>query len=129
MATPVTVSHTGALRASPAASPSTLMEVLLTSFEATYQGSKSSHPTVNGATDLAPFVVGLDGVVKVRVFAIRVNSGSLKVKVTSAVGTDQAINVGSNGLLLWHSPYISDELTAIKLVGTADCDIVLAGDL
>lgn len=129
MATPVTVSHSGALRASPAASPSTLMEIVQTSFEATYQGSKSSHPTISGATDGSPFVVGLDGVAKVRVFALRVNSGSLKVKVTSAVGTDQAINVGSNGLMLWHSPYVGDEVTAIKLVGTGDCDIVLAGDL
>lgn len=47
--------------------------------------------------------------------------------LTSAVGTDQALKVSD--LFLWHSPNPGDELTAIKLVGTGDCEYFLAGDV
>lgn len=129
MAQPVTLTHEGALVSAPASSPSSLLDRLITSFEFTYQVARTGHPTIIGATDMAPFVIGFEGMTAVRVFGLRVNSGDLKVLVTSASGTDQALNVGGQGVLLWSSPYSGDQLTAIKMVGTADVDYLIAGDL
>lgn len=129
MAIPVTLCHQGALVSAPASAPSSLLERLTTNFEATYQASRSGHPTVVNATSMAPFVIALEGIAKVRVFGLRVNSGDMTVVFSSSVGTDQQINVGGLGIFLWYSPYSGDELTAIKLLGTGDADFLIAGDL
>jgi hypothetical protein len=102
--------------------------MLNTSFQGTYSASKSSRLSVVGATDLSPYVFPMDSVAKARAIGMRViNGASIKALLTSPVGTDQAISTGS--LLLWHSPNPGDEITAIKLVGTADIEILIAGDV
>lgn len=79
------------------------------------------------STDLAPYTVNLDGITSVNLLAVRIlsSSASVKVKVTSAVGTDQTVSV--SGLYVWHSPVAGDVLTAIKLVGTAQLEYLVAG--
>jgi len=132
MGLPCNVAHTGALTAAPATGylnvgPS-LSDLLNTSFSATYAGRKSAAPTIINATDGAPYVVNLETITKVRLIGLRVNSGTVVVKLTSAKGADQAFPCSS--LLLLHLPFAGDEVTAIKLVASsADIEIVLAGDV
>ena len=118
------------LNGSPSASAGSpcLQEILNTSFSATYQSSKSGRPGIVGATDLVPFDLDFETINKVRAVAIRVvGGGSVRVKITTAYGTDQVIPV--SGLLLWHCPNAGDEITSIKIVGNADLEYVIAGDL
>ncbi len=128
MAQAVTIWHNGAVSGQPAIVPNgpSLSDNLNTSFSATYSASKSSRLSVVGATDIAPYVVALDTITKVRFLALRVLNGpSIKLKLTSPAGADQA---QSGTFFLWHSPNSGDEITAIKLVGTADIEIMIAGD-
>ena len=130
MAQSVTIWHSGAVTGQPTPVPGgpSLSDMLNTSFCGTYGSSKAGRPSVVGATDLVPYVVTLDTITKVRFLGIRViNGSSIKVKLTSPAGTDQVLQVSS--LLLWHSPNSGDEITAIKLVGTADIELLIAGDV
>ena len=130
MAQAVTIWHSGAVSGQPIAVPGgpSLADTLNTSFQGTYSASKSSRLSVVAATDIAPYTVTLDSVSKARFLGLRViNGASIKVLLTSPSGTDQTIKVSS--LLLWHSPNSGDEITAIKLVGTADIEILIAGDV
>lgn len=128
MAVPATITHNGALSGSPGSgSVLSIQEIANTSFTATYGGSKSARISVIGATDGAPYVVPFETLTKVRALLVRARGSTIKVRVTSAVGTDQSINVSE--LFLWHAPNSGDELTAIKFVGTADLEYFLAGDV
>ena len=130
MAPAVTIWHTGAVSGQPFSTPCgpSLADTLNTSFQGTYSASKASRLSVVGATDLAPYTVALDSIVKARFIGMRViNGSSIKILLTSAAGDSQALTTGS--LLLWHSPNSGDEITAIKLVGTADIEIMVAGDV
>ena len=130
MAQAVTIWHSGAVSGQPLSVPGgpSLADTLNTSFQGTYAASKASRLSVVGATDITPYVFPMDSVVKARFVGLRViNGSSIKAKLTSPSGTDQAIQVSS--LLLWHSPNSGDEITAIKLVGTADIEILIAGDV
>lgn len=129
MSQAATIWHSGAVTGQPIGSPCgpTLSDTLRTDFQGTYGASKSSRLAIVGATDAVPYVVAFDSVSKARFLAIRVvNGASIKALLTSPSGTDQAIKVAS--LLLWHSPNAGDEITAIKLVGTADIELMIAGD-
>jgi hypothetical protein len=102
--------------------------MLNTSFSGTYSASKATRLSVVGATDLSPYTVALDSITKARFLGVRViNGSSIKMLLTSPSGTDQALKVSS--MLLWHSPNSGDEITAIKLVGTADIELLIAGDV
>lgn len=130
MPLPAIIGHTGSVSGTPAQATSgvpSLQEILNTSFTSTFASSKSARPAIVGATDASPFVLALETITKVRFMAMRVRGGTLKVVVTSAAGTDQAFNLSD--VLVWHSPNSGDELTAVKLVGTADLEYVLAGDV
>ena len=129
MAQAVTIWHNGAISGQPAMVPNgpSLADTLNTSFSATYSASKASRLSVVGATDVSPYILPLDSITKVRFFALRVLNGpSIKVKLTSAAGADQA---QSGTFFLWNSPNSGDEITAIKLVGTADIELMIAGDV
>lgn len=94
-------------------------------FARPYQKSVSASVSVS-ATALSPFSINLNGLVSVNLLALKILDGqSLKVLVTSAAGTDQAVQV--SGLWLWHSPVAGDVMTAVKLVGTADVEYLIAG--
>ncbi len=129
MAQARTVWLNGAISIAPTpvvAGPS-LGDMLNISATATYQASKSAPLSIRSTSD-SPFSVSLDSIVKVRFMALKVNSGaSVQVQITSAAGNDQ--KVGVSGLFIWHAPNAGDEITAIKLVGTADIELLLAGDL
>lgn len=130
MALPAIISHTGSLSGSPAASSAgipSLQEILNTTFTGTYGSSKGGRPAIVGATDGSPFVLSLETITKVRVIVMRVRGGSLKLKLTSAAGSLQSILCSD--LFLWHAPNSGDEITGIQLVGTADLEYVLAGDV
>ena len=121
--------HSGAVTGMPTNSPCgpTLSDTLRTDFQGTYSASKSSRLAIVNATDATPYVVALDSITKIRFLALRViNGASIKALLTSPSGSDQAIKTSS--LLLWHSPNSGDEITAIKLVGTADIELMIAGD-
>lgn len=130
MAQSVTIWHSGAVTGQPLAVPGgpSLSDMMNTSFSNTYTASQSSRLSVVGATDSVPFVVALGSVVKVHFLGLRViNGSSIKVLLTSPSGTDQALKTSS--LLLWHSPNSGDEFTAIKLVGTADIELLIVGNV
>ena len=83
--------------------------------------------SVVGATDLSPYVVSLDTITKVRFLIIKVvNGASIKAVLTSAAVADQAL---SGTTFIWNSLNAGDEITAIKLVGTADVELMIAGDV
>ena len=131
MAQASTIWHSGAVTRQPVSSfpggPS-LSDMLNTSFQGTYGATKSSALSIVGATLGSPFILDMDSVVKARFLGIRVLNGpSIQLLITSPSGTDQSIKTSS--LLLWHSPNSGDEITAIKLVGTADIEILIAGDV
>ena len=131
MAQASTIWHSGAVTRQPVSSfpggPS-LSDMLNTSFQGTYGATKSSALSIVGATLGSPFLLDMDSVVKARFLGIRVLNGpSIQLLITSPSGTDQSIKTSS--LLLWHSPNSGDEITAIKLVGTADIEILIAGDV
>lgn len=129
MAQSRTVWVNGAVSVSPipVSGGPTLSDNMAISLTSTFQASKAV-PLSIAATDGSPFALSLDSIVKVRFLALKVNSGaSVKMLLTSADGTEQKLQV--SGLLLWHAPNAGDEITAIKLVGTADVELLLAGDL
>lgn len=130
MAIPAIIVHNGALAGSPSTGGDALalQEILNTSFQGTYGSSKSARPGIVNATDLAPYTIPLETITKVRMIAIRLQAGAtIKVRLTSAVGTDQSFNV--SGLFLWQGQNAGDEVTAIKLVGNADLVYAIAGDV
>lgn len=130
MALPVTIAHTGSLNGSPAVGgqnvPS-LNEIINTTFSGTYGASKSARLSIVGATDISPYTLSLDTMTKARCLVVATRSQTVKVLLTSAVGTDQKLDI--SGLFLWHSPNAGDEITAIKFVGTADLEVFVAGDV
>jgi len=130
MAQAVTIWHSGAVSGQPHAAPCgpSLSDTLNTSFQNTYSASKASRLSVVAATDQTPYTFPLDSITKARFIGVRVlNGASIKILLTSASGTDQALKTCS--LLLWNSSNSGDEITAIKLVGTADLEILIAGDV
>ena len=130
MAQSVTIWHSGAVTGQPTPVPGgpSLSDMLNTSFNGTYAASKATRLSVVGATDLVPFAVAFDSITKARFVGLRViNGSSIKMLLTSPSGTDQALKVSS--LVLWHSPNSGDEITAINLVGTADIELLIAGDV
>jgi len=122
--------HTGALQAAPTPASSTfpsLQDIGNTSFQRTYSQRISGSPSVVGATDGVPFILPFGSVTKCRMFWLRVNGGgSLKVKFTTPLATDQVLNVADEWL--WHSPNEGDQMTAIKLIGTGETEYLVAGD-
>lgn len=105
---------------------SSLQEFLALSTQATYGAAKGGAVSVS-STDMAPFNVPFEGVLKGRMFGIGLQSGqTLKVKITTALGV--AILPVSDKLFL-HAPTAGDEFTAIALVGNADVNYFLAGDV
>jgi hypothetical protein len=111
----------------PCGSSQGIGDVLNLSLVATYQASKAA-PLSIASTEGTPTVVALDSIVRVRFIALKVNSySSVQMIVTSAAGATQRIPV--SGLFVWYAPNAGDEITAISLVGTADVELLLAGDL
>jgi hypothetical protein len=130
LALPALVNHVGSLSGSPAQTGTTvpsLQELINTSFQGTFGGSKSARLTISGATDLSPFVLSLDTITKVRLIVVRTQNQSLRVKITSAYGATQVIPLSN--ALIWFAPNAGDEVTAIEFVGTADVEVVIAGDV
>ena len=128
MAQSTTLELRGVLTATPAlpaAYGSSVQELLPLDFCATYGGAKSGAIPVAG-TDPSPQAIPLEGLVKVRAFAMRLASGqSMKLRITTALGV--AV-IPVSGQFLWHCPAPGDEATAIALVGTGDVVYALAGD-
>lgn len=123
------LSITGVVSASPVTAtlnaPS-LNDNLNLGMSKSYPIETAGRPPVAG-TDMAPFVLPLQGMTKARFLALRVMSGSLKVKVsTPNGGADQVLP--ASDLFVIHNPNSGDELTAIKLIGTADIEYILAGE-
>lgn len=133
MSVPVTLAHQGVLNGTPSngslAGGQSLTGLLRTDFSATFPSSKSGRPCITGATFAGtPFVFPLEGITKVRIFALRIISGSLLVRFSSPNGGATQIIPVSNFLLIYN-PVSGDEFTVIDAEGTANVEYVLAGDL
>lgn len=129
MAQSTTVQLTGVLVSQPA-TPSlyscTLQELVNLSFCATYGATKDGVIPI-ASSDGSPFNLPFEGIIRGRVFALRLLSGAtMKLKITTGLGV--AI-LSVSGQFLFHSPNPGDEITAIQLVGTGDVAYVLAGDV
>jgi hypothetical protein len=130
MSIPVIIKHTGIAVGTSSVPGGLCAGPFDTTFTASMAAHKSSEIDVVGATDLAPLVIPLENVVKVRVLVISVSGNSVKLVLTSARGTDQAIPLSSGGLMVFYAPTVGDEFTAIKLVGTgATVSYLIAGNL
>ena len=132
MSIPVTVQHTGALNGSPPsgslAGTQSLAELMRTDFSATFGSSKGARPSIIGATFAGtPFTFPFETITKVKMFALRVLSGSLKVRISTPNGGAQQIFPVSN-FFLFYNPNTGDHATAIDAEGTADVEYVMAGD-
>jgi hypothetical protein len=125
----------GAVTAQPAA-PSfgscSSQELLSLNLCQTYGAAFGGSVTVAGTTG-SPGPLNLQGITKVRFFAIRLLSGAtIQVKITTGLGV--AIIPVSN-LWTWSSPNPGDEITAIAFVtgggagGTQDIAYAIAGDV
>lgn len=124
--------HTGALSGSPTsgslAGTQSLQELLRTDFSAAFGSAKSARPSIIGATFLGtPFVFPFETITKVRMFAIRVLSGSLKVRISTPNGGAQQIFPVSN-FFMFFNPAEGSHATAIDAEGTADVEYVMSGD-
>ena len=131
MPTPVAIRHTGVLVGTSSAGGFCCngLASFDTTFGATYATQKSGQDDIVNATLLAPFVLPLENVVKVRVLAIRTTGNAVKMLLTSSAGTDQAIVVSSEGLQVFHQPNVGDEITAVKFVGNGTTvSYFIAGD-
>lgn len=129
MSFPATIAHNGAVQGSPASASSgipSLLEVLNTSFNATYGASKGARVGIVGATLGAPYIIPLETIVKVRVVVMRVRGGTMTLSVDSAAGATQLITVSD--VVLLHLPFAGSELTALRLSGTADVEYIIAGE-
>lgn len=104
-----------------------LMKAIGLAFQATFDAVFGDGIPI-ASSDEAPFVPALGAVTAVRAIAIRsVDGASIVVKLTSAKGTDQEIPVSD--LLVIQAKNVGDEYTAIKIVGTATVEYLLAGNL
>ena len=117
--TPVRIKHTGVLVGGACASCACGLNggIFDTTFGATYATGKGGQDDIANATLMAPFVLPLENVVKVRVLAIRATGNTVKMLLTSAAGADQEVLLGGDGLHIFHQPNVGDEITAIKFVG------------
>jgi hypothetical protein len=128
MAIAATVQHVGSLSGCPATPTTTfptLQEIANTSFSRTYSQRIADTLSVVGATDLAPFSVPFGSITKARMVYLRA-SQTIKIKVTTLLAVDQVLPLSD--MFLLHNPNEGDQITAIKVVGTADIECVLAGD-
>jgi hypothetical protein len=83
---------------------------------------------VVGATVGSPFLVPFGTLTKANFVALHCmnQQGSAEARITTALGTDQIIPFSGGWILLW-MPSAGEEITAIKLIGTADIEVLLAG--
>jgi hypothetical protein len=125
---PVLVQVNGAVTINPvvpsSGSPS-LSDVMQILVRASYNSSKNARVSV-AATDGSPYVVPLEGIAKVRFAAFKFGGQAMKMKITTAAGTDQV--VPTSDIFILHAPGGGDEVTAIKVVGTGTVEYVIAGD-
>ena len=131
MGAPVTLTVSGKASLAPSVSSSTTPSgtggMSGTIVSRTYLKGKTRHGVdIVGATDGSPFVVEFEDITSVRYFLLRVSSGTIKVRLTSAVAALQEFNVSDKFEI--HNPVAGDEFTAIALVGTACVEYMLAGD-
>jgi hypothetical protein len=99
-------------------------------FQHDYPREDSDTVTIN-SSDVAPYTLLTAAVPAIRLFALRVLTPgqTVKVKITTAVGTDQTLNVSN--LLLLDAPLLGDEIVAVKLVSNSisvDVEYFAAGD-
>lgn len=119
----------GAVTAQPATASiysCSLQELLSLELCAVYQASKGSVLSID-STDLAPFTIPFEAIVKGRFFAARILAGaSMKLLVTTGLGVAP---VPLSDAFMLHNPNTGDEFTAIQVVGTGDFAYALAGDI
>lgn len=125
------VGVTGALASGPASSSlfggDSRDDFLSLDFQATYGASKAGTISIN-STDMSPKVFDLEGIVKGRVFALRVLSGTVvKVILTFAGIGDQTYLVDDE--LILHNENDVNAFSAVKLVGVGDLAYFVSGDV
>lgn len=128
MSTPATIQLVGSVQGAPAqptlVTPS-LQEILNVGTSFTYGSSKSGRPTINAPA--VPFVLNFETITKGRFFALRVRGGTLQVALSNPTNADQIVRVSD--LLIVSCPNPGDELTGITMLGVADIEYLLAGDV
>ena len=130
MSTPIIIKHTGIAVGTSSAPCGLAAGPFDTTFSITCSAHKTGILDIVGATLIAPKVLALENVVKVRVFIVSVTGNTVTMLLTSSKGTDAAIPLSSGGKQLFYSPTVGDEFTAIKFVGNgATVSYLIAGDL
>jgi hypothetical protein len=129
MSTPIVINHTGIGVGNSSAAGGLAAGPFDSSFSITCSAHKAGEIDIVNATDIAPKVLALENVVKVRVLMVSVTGNTVKMLLTSSKGTDQAIPLSSGGRQLFHAPTVGDEFTAIKFVGDGSTvSYLLAGE-
>lgn len=126
MAQPVTVAVTGAISAAPStpAAQATLQSVKPFFLQRTYSYRLDQNLTIN--SPVSPVEISLGSITKVRFVALTVIGSSVQLLVTSGAGTDQTVKVSE--FFLFSAPSEGDQLTAIKIQGVSDVEMILLGD-
>lgn len=71
-------------------------------------------------------VLANSGITTVRFVSMRVNGGVVTVRKTTPAGADQVDTVSD--LWVWSSPQPGGEITALAIQGTANVEMIIAGD-
>lgn len=127
MAQPITVGVTGAITTAPASptGPTPLYQTVKTfGLQRTYAYRTDHNLSINNPA--TPYSVPLGSISKVRFMALTVVGSSVELRVTWSSGVDQTSKVSE--FLMFSSPSEGDQLTAIKLVGVSDIELILMGD-
>ena len=127
--TPIVIKHTGIAVGNSCAGAFGAGPVD-TGFCGTYAAYKEGSFDLVGATLGAPNVMDLENVVKVRVLIVQLSGNSAQMLLTSAAGTDQAVQLSSGGQCIMFEPAVGSEITGIKFVGDGSTvSYLIAGDL
>jgi hypothetical protein len=130
MSIPIIMKHTGIVVGKSCAPHGLAAGPFDTCFEYTCAAHKTGEIDIVAATLMAPKVLDLENVVKVRVLVVSVCSSTVTMLLTSSKGVDQAIPLSAGGKQLFYAPTMGDEFTAIKFVGdNATVSYLLAGEL
>jgi len=104
-----------------------LMGAISLAFQATFDAVFADAVPI-ASSDGSPFIPSLGAITAVRAIAIRSLTGAtVVVKLTSAKGTDQQLPVSD--LLVIQAKNEGDQYTAIKIVGTATIEYLIAGNI
>ena len=124
-----TVAITGSASLKPVTPTSapfpSLSETLTLNLEQTRGIGRGQAISIASPAAFVDLLAGL-GITTATMVVIRIRSGFLTIRCTTAAGVDQVIDCSE--LWAYSSPLAGREITALAVQGTADIEMIVAGD-